>query len=278
MVNHSIIIPFRDKFELMNIAYESVPDRDDIQVILIYNGKEPFPPEMIPSKSKAETVFLQSDPTKGAGHARNVGLKSAKGKYVHFLDADDFFTPEAFLAFDKYLGSGCDVIYFKPTSIFLNNGKPSTRHQYYSNLVDEYNETSKEDRIRYRWEGPVCKMISLSFISEHNITFEEVRVSNDARFSLHVGHYAGKIAADPTTVYVITEAEAGQSLVKTRSAENMFIRYQVQIRNNHFLSEVGHFDQHVRLLGAIRVALIEFGVREFCKYIVYAAKNKAWIF
>lgn len=278
MITHSIVIPFRDKFDLMQVAVDSIPEREDIQAILVYNGKEAFPQDLIPKRQKTTITFLTSDPTKGAGHARNVGLKAVEGKYVHFLDADDYFTKEAFDAFDRYVDSEYDIVYFKPTSVFLSSGEIATRHHFYSNLVDEFLATQRDDELRYRWQGPVCKMIRTELIKNENITFEEVIVSNDARFSLTVGNHANKVFADDTIVYVITEGQAGQSLVKTRSAENMFIRYQVQIRSNKFLKSIGHYDQHVRLLGAIKVALFEFGPKEFLKYINYAIKNRVWIF
>lgn len=278
MIVHSVIIPFRDKFTLMEKAIASVPDRSDVQLILIYNGAEAFPSENIPSKQHSTVTFLTSDSAKGAGHARNVGLSSIQGEYVHFLDADDYFTPDAFEAFDSYVGKGYDIVFFKSTGIFLKSGAPSDRHQYYCDLVDEFCSEGKTDALRYRWMVPWGKMIKVSLIRDHDINFEEVRVSNDARFSMMIGHFAAEVCADPAVVYVITEGEAGESLVKSRSAENMFIRYQVQIRCNAFLKSAGHFDQRTRLLGALRVALKEFGLREFFKYLFYAVKTRSWIF
>ena len=110
MYNYSIIIPFRDKFDLLHIAVNSIPDREDMQIILIYNGNNTFPMKEKPKCSNATITYLESSAIKGAGHARNVGLKEVKGRYILFLDADDYFTPGAFDYFDKYIQRRCIIM------------------------------------------------------------------------------------------------------------------------------------------------------------------------
>ena len=39
-------------------------------------------------------VFSKENEGKGAASARNMGLEHAVGKYVQFLDSDDFFEPD----------------------------------------------------------------------------------------------------------------------------------------------------------------------------------------
>lgn len=278
MITHSIVIPYRDKYEMLLTAVNSIPDRADIQIIIIDNSVQPLDELKIPAKVKSVVNYLTSNPTKGAGHARNVGLLSVQGKYVHFLDADDYFTENAFDSFDKFVGQDYDIVFFRPTSIFLKTGEPSKRHLRHWRAVANYMETGNEELLRYRWEGPVCKMFRSSLIKDNNIKFDEIRVSNDAWFSLMAGHAAKKITAVEDVVYVITEGEAGQSLVKTRNPENQFLRYQVQIRINKFLKKNGHNNVRIRLLGAIRAAYKEFGFLEMCKYIKYALSQKVSIF
>lgn len=277
MMNYSIIIPFRDKFDLLQKAVDSIPDREDIQIIIIYNGNGDFPTSIVPQKKSSTFTLLCSDPTKGAGHARNVGLKSVIGEYILFLDADDYFTPDAFTYFDKYISAQKDIVFFAPTSVYLKTGAIANRHLDHLRRLKLYLEKGNDELLRYRWEGPVCKMYKSGFIKSGAYEFEEVRVANDAWFSLMTGHNAKKIAAENSTVYVITEAENGESLIKKRSAENMFTRFKVMVRINQFLKKVGRYHLRIRLLGGIRIALTEFGVNEMWKYIKYAYNQKVGI-
>lgn len=276
--NYSVVVPYRDKYDLFVKAVESIPDREDIQIIIVDNAPQPLQEELIPKKDVAHIKYTISSPIKGAGCARNEGLRHIEGKYILFLDADDYFTPEAFPAFDKYLGSENDIIFFKPTSIKLSDGSPSNRQSDWIEKIDNWFATGDERPLRYRWGGPVCKMFRTEFIKQGGWQFEELPVNNDAWFSLMAGHHANKIAADKTVVYVITEGEAGQSLVKKVTRENAFIRFDTAIRENKFMKSVGRYDMHIRLLGFIRIAWKNFGLKEALKYLKYAYDNKVGIF
>lgn len=276
--NYSVIIPYYDKYNLFLKAIESIPDREDIQAIIVDNAPMPLTEKDIPIKRRSQIVYVTSSPTKGAGCARNVGLKYVEGKYILFLDADDYFTPKAFDVFDRYIEKKYDIVFFKPTSLRLSNGEKSNRHEFYAKGVDDYYRIKKEDCLRYRWEVPWAKLFYSDFILAHNFQFDELKVNNDAWFSLMTGHYAKKIMADSSVVYVVTEGEAGQSLVKTVTRENAFIRYKVAIRINKFLKSIGHYDMRIRLLGALRIALTKFGLKEFYRYLKVAYQNRIGIF
>ena len=84
MYNYSIVLPYYDKYELFVKAVDSIPDREDIQIIVVDNSKEPLVEQQIPCKQRAKVTYITSDNTKGAGCARNVGLKKVEGKYILF--------------------------------------------------------------------------------------------------------------------------------------------------------------------------------------------------
>lgn len=276
-MNYSIILPYRDKYDLFLKAFDSVPDRDDIQIIIVDNAVKPLTKEQIPVKEQALVLYTTSSSTKGAGCARNEGLKHVRGRYVLFLDADDYFTPEAFNAFDDYLELGHDIVYFKPTSIRLSDGTPSQRHNVYVEKIDNWFKTGDERPLRYRWESPWGKLFRSEFLLEGKFQFDEQPVSNDLWFSLMTGHNAKSISANATVAYVVTEGSQGQSLVKKVTRENSFIRYDTAIRANKFLKTVGHYEMHIRLLGALHRVLKNFGLKELFRYLFYAMKNKVGI-
>ena len=279
MYNYSIILPYYDKFELFAKAVDSIQDREDIQIIVVDNSKVSLNEQQIPRKQKAKITYVTSDNTKGAGCARNVGLTKVEGKYTLFCDADDYFIPGAFDSFDKYLDKEYDIVFFKSTSVFLQTGAISDRHLTYNKLIDDYLNNGDAEKLRYRYEAPWGKLYRTLFIlADKTIRFEEIRVNNDAWFSLMAGHNARRVAADNDEVYMITEGGSGTSLTKIRTVENTELRYDCAIKTNLFLRSVNHYGMRIRLLGYIRIAFQEFGFKVGFRFLRKAWGNKLSIF
>ena len=272
-LNYSVIVPYRDKYDLFVTAVESIPDREDIQIIVVDNSLEPLRQEQIPSKKKAEITYTTSSTIKGAGCARNEGLKHVKGRFILFLDADDFFTALAFPAFDRYLDEDYDIVFFNMTSLRLKDGQLSYRHMDYSAIITDWTRTHDDSRMRYRWPSPCSKMLRAEFVLNGGFQFEEKPVNNDMWFSLMTGHAARKVCGDTAVVYVITEGNQGESLVKTITRENEYIRFCSRIEANRFLKSIGRYDMHIRLLGSLRLALKRFGLKECIRYWRVARNN-----
>ena len=278
MYNYSVIIPFRDRYDLLVTAVESVPDRVDIQIVLIDNSETPLPVDIIPAKKAAHVDFFTSPSTKGAGCARNVGLKNARGKFLLFLDSDDYFTPNAFEAFDKYLDNDKDIVYFKSDSVNLKDGNQSNRHLVVNGLIDSFNKTGDENILRYQFVNPIAKLIRADYILRKGIQFDEIKVSNDVWFSVMSGHEAQNITADDAIVYMITAGDTGTSLTRIQTSEAFFIRYHVMVRVNKFLKTIDKYNYRIRLIGALRIAYRDYGLGTFYKAIKYAYDNKVGIF
>ena len=209
MINYSIIIPHKNIPKHLQRCLDSIPDRDDIQVIVVddHSDESIVDFEHFPRwKGKNYESYLTKE-GKGAGFARNVGLDHARGRWLVFLDADDFLRKEASEIFDEEINTDEDIVFFRPQLVRDDDlGLTSTRGGYeYIRYIDDYLETGDDTALRTRWHSPCSKFVKARLVTENNIRFEETRYSNDVMFSTLTGCKADKIAAREKSYYVITE-------------------------------------------------------------------------
>jgi len=88
----SVVIPFFNRIELTCRAVKSVfaQTYPNIEIIIINDGSTEDDSEFLELVSDQEDMkYIKIQKNIGPGAARNVGIKSAKGRYISFLDSDD---------------------------------------------------------------------------------------------------------------------------------------------------------------------------------------------
>ena len=94
----SVIIPIYNAEKTLAEAVHSVLAQTfaDFEILLVddasTDGSREAALAMAREDSRVQVVLLQKNA--GAGRARNAGIRSARGEYLMFLDADDAFLPE----------------------------------------------------------------------------------------------------------------------------------------------------------------------------------------
>lgn len=233
-VNYSVIIPQRGSIDTLPRLLNTIPLRDDIEIIIVDNSPIPIDKNQI--GVNRDFILLWSPPEHFAGGARNVGLEQAKGKWLIFADADDYFADGAFDSFDRYLNSDVELVYFCVEGIYPETGESADRGYIYTKAVKDYLLGEKsETYMRLFNSVPWGKMIKRELVERHDIKFDEVIAANDVYFSLLVGYNAKKITADDHIVYVVTVSRG--SLTRRRDFAVVFSRYKVALRYNRFIKE-----------------------------------------
>ena len=114
VINYSIIIPHYNIPELLIRCLKSIPVREDIQVIVVDDCSPDADTYMsrFPELSRPNLEFYSTQKGGSAGRARNVGLDHAKGKWLIFADADDYFTDKLDFFLKECVNCEEDIIYF----------------------------------------------------------------------------------------------------------------------------------------------------------------------
>ncbi|HHX70563.1 MAG TPA: glycosyltransferase family 2 protein [Gallicola sp.] len=267
----SIIIPHFTKSDtdLLERAVASVPDDESLQVLVVDNSPLPIDANLFDKRKNVKILF--SDNTKGAGHARNVGIDNAKGKWLLFLDADDFFVNCAFDVFKEHYESASDIVFFKMTSVFSDTLELASRHEPYEKIIDDYFETNNDYKLRCSYPSPCGKMVKTNLVKENSVYFDEVPASNDVIFGLKIGLIARNINVDKRVVYCATVQKG--SLTNTVSLENIESRFGVNIRKNEMLKQNGY--KKTESVIYFIMSSIRFGVKPFLKlfYKAFVTNN-----
>jgi len=228
-MNYSIIIPHKNTPDLLQRCLNSIPRREDVQIIVIDDNSdtnkvdfENFPGLNDPY---VEVVFGKNENgRKGAGYARNLGLERANGKWIVFADADDYFTDCFNNVLDTYKNDEeNEVVYFKVTS-------DTNRHLHQNNVLNKIQQnTTKYNKIQnILITGHICpigKFIKNDFIKKHNISFPEILCNEDTMFNVKVNYISDKKKIDDSVIYFITSNP--QSLTHTTTLESSLCRFNV---------------------------------------------------
>ena len=282
-MKYSIVIPHYNIPQLLQRCLETIPVRDDIQVIVVDNNSNT---ENRIAARKAcdqfpQVEYIQDEVGNGAGHARNIGLEHVKGEWLIFSDADDFFYTSYWQYIDKYIdATSADIIYFRSICVDSktleksDGGKNSC-----DKLVCNYLSMKKdaENELRLLHTVPWSKVFKAEFVIREHIIFDETQTANDVMFSILTGSMAKKIEAYDNFMYVITIRNG--SLTTLRDQSSMRCRYEVRLRRNCYLRSV-HKSQYASSFPSYFIRAWKIGgvseVRWYFKKMLEYRVNPFW--
>lgn len=266
----SVIIPHRDSVKTLKRLFDTIPSNPDIEIVLVDNSDIPITKEDINVNRDYQLCWV--DPKRYAGGARNVGIENAHGKWLVFADADDYFTPNAFDDFYKFVNSDVDIVYFGMDGIYIETGERSSRGDIFTQLVKKYLAGDIDEMtLRTSFPSPCSKMVRHELVTKHSIRYDEVCANNDDYFALLAGYYANKITACDSLVYVYV-ASTG-SIMHRRSKEVMQTRFEVILRCNQFKKNHGLGNYQ----GSVMYLLSEsrhYGIKAIWEFLTLLVKYK----
>lgn len=269
-ITYSFIIPHKNCPGLLQRCVDSIPEREDIQIIFVDDNSDTDKKPSINRKG-VEVVLLDAEHSKGAGRARNVGLDHAKGKWLLFADADDYYTDYLPTLLDKYADDETtDIVYLNACKFDENgNTTPFKTDKLIKNYMN--NVEGAEMDLRYNLWTPWSRMVKKSVVDNNNIKFDELPAGNDVMFGLKSSRYSKSIQVEKEMIYKYYKPSKGsctdaarRNMIDSRLAlrcEIIMFNREVGYKANVILFELIH-----KYLQTKQFSIIE-GINIYRKYL-----------
>ena len=144
MIFTSVIIPFNKGKRYLKDCLNSLNEENlsDIEIILIINGNQEDINDLLKNHDNLNIIVKSFDYEMGVGKARNEGLKIATGKYIYFMDSDDYLFPNS-------LSKLIDVAH-KTNGDFINGERintPFIKDRFEEIFEEKYDAPLKQDKL-----------------------------------------------------------------------------------------------------------------------------------
>lgn len=273
---YTFIIPHHNTPMLLNRCLDSIPERDDIQVIVVDDNSDEGKKPSIKRKD-VELILLDAEHSKGAGRARNVGLKHAKGKWLLFADADDYYKEGFIEILDEYKNKEIDALYF---NFEHRDGRTSKllKDLFWKSYILQYDGSPTSiDLLKFRQNVPWTKMVSNAFMRKYQIKFEEVPNGNDILFSMLVGYFSQSIEVEKGDIYVYLKND-NSILTSKLSNEGKLCKLAHRIKQNHFYNFIGYKEWRSPVWWSIIGFLLKTKFTLIVPFIKMLSERKEWIY
>lgn len=213
----SIIIPVYNASKLLNRCLDSIFGQEthySYEVIMVDDGSSDNSVELIKARKEPNIVLFQQQ-NAGPAVARNKGVELAKGKYVAFMDADDYWK-------DDYIQKTVDFLnqHEKCVAVSVTCKNIASFAKFASYNPTWMDETKKEEpRVledfmsywaTYCHVGTCSTTMRTDLVCQAGGMRTDLRVTEDYEFWLFLSTF-GKWGLIPEVLYVSDGGDVTQS-------------------------------------------------------------------
>ena len=196
----SVIVPAYNVEKYIGECLDSLINQTfgDIEIICVNDGSTDSTPDILNEYASSDSrIRVISQKNKGLSGARNTGLRNAEGKYIYFIDSDDYLELDALEKLYNLSGQkDLDMVMFKLINVD-DDTKEKYQNKYYEMkyLKDfEGKVFSHEDIPEYVYRIPVSipgKFFRKELISD--MEFVEGIIFEDNVFFIEALFKAGRV-------------------------------------------------------------------------------------
>lgn len=204
----SIIVPFFNASPYLDQCIGSISNQTltNIEIILINDGSTDNSLQIVEHwLKKDKRIILYSQKNKGVSEARNLGLNFAKGKYVGFVDADDWIEHDMYeLMYNETQRESVDWV-ISNINVHEKNNESFLRLKIKNEFTDISNNKTPviHELLRFKYDfANWNKLFKKEIIDKNQIRFNnEMTLWEDLLFNLQYLFFINKIVVVDKGLY-----------------------------------------------------------------------------
>jgi CDP-glycerol glycerophosphotransferase len=236
----SVVIPAYNAGKYLKQCIENLlfQTYKQLEIIIVDDGSTDDTAQVVRQYPAVNYVY---QPNSGVSAARNRGIDTATGEYIHFMDADDLINREFY---EKMLQAAVSARSDMTCCSFVYERYPGQSEKIENRLL----VSSLEDKIwmtKIQLYGACWRYLyKLSFLKERELYFKtDVISGEDSIFSLQTVFNANKIVSVPDAVYIYKNSKESitttkrKELVKKREESGEVVKqFQTDFTQQHHFS------------------------------------------
>lgn len=224
----SIIVPVYKVERYLEECVHSIQAQTytSFELILVDDGSPDSCPQLCDTLADQDKrIKVVHKANGGLSDARNVGLEHAKGKYVIFIDGDDFwFNPNDLEALIREydVTPDCDFIGFNCSYYYENSKEIKPWYSYDSEITQEKDKETLIYKLVETGTFPMSaclKIIKREFLIDNNIRFIRGLLSEDIPWYLDLLYYAKGFRMTNLYIYAYRQV-SGDSITHSFSTKH----------------------------------------------------------
>lgn len=201
-VTISVILPIYNMGEYIANALDSIERQtlERIEIICVDDGSTDNSWELLKQyEQKYVNISIYHQENAGSGAARNFGIEKAKGEYVCFLDADDFYVSDDVLEYLYYMAREKNVKICGGSSCDFRNGQLCTQNLRKERRfsTNQYVKSTEYPGANGYW----AFIFQRTFLNEYNIRFPLYLRGQDGPFFVNAIAKAQNVFCCEKTIY-----------------------------------------------------------------------------
>lgn len=269
-IDFSIIVPVYNCETYLERCINSIINQTlkNFELILIDDGSTDGSLKIC-NKFREEYVNIHviSKKNSGVSDSRNIGIKKAKGKYICFVDSDDYID-NSYLKYVKEIFEKMDVQLVN-TGFYseIHSGDKITQDQIFAEEKLYANKNEIKNDLVYLWDTHMLyniwnKVYLKNIIDENKIEFSDLNFGEDMIFNMHYLNHVDKFFNSSNIYYHYVKER--KNSITTKYNHDLF---------NIRIKEYYMFNEYFQINGISQKEYSEFSSRRYIERILGCIEN-----